>query len=107
MNSEKEDFVKEVVSKTLSESNILGVRQFYIKNKERLGDFIEGGSLLFNYVCDNGIVTEPEGILKLTDLLYQLNVVVDKEPTYFGMLVAIKKYANSNLEILQYRLSKS
>ena len=92
VNSEKEDFVKEVVSKTLSESNILGVRQFYIKNKERLGDFIEGGSLLFNYVCDNGIVTEPEGILKLTDLLYQLNVVVDKEPTYFGMLVAIKKY---------------
>ena len=47
---------------------------------------------MFNYVCDNGIVTEPEGILKLTDLLYQLNVVVDKEPTYFGMLVAIKKY---------------
>ena len=92
VNSEKEDFVKEVVSKTLSESNILGVRQFYIKNKERLGDFIEGGSLLFNYVCDNGIVIDPEGILKLTDLLYQLNVVVDKEPTYFGMLVAIKKY---------------
>ena len=92
VNSEREDFVKEVVNKTLSEKNILGVRQFYIKNKERLGDFIEGGSLLFNYVCDNGIVTEPEGILKLTDLLYQLNVVVDKEPTYFGMLVAIKKY---------------
>ena len=92
VNSEREDFVKEVVSKTLSEKNILGVRQFYIKNKERLGDFIEGGSLLFNYVCDNGIVTEPEGILKLTDLLYQLNVVVDKEPTYFGMLIAIKKY---------------
>ena len=92
VNTEQDDFVKEIVSKTLSEKNILGVRQYYIKNKEQLGDFIECSSLLFNYVCDNGIVTDSDGILKLADLIYQLNVVVDREPTFFGMLVVIKKY---------------
>ena len=47
---------------------------------------------MFNFAVDSGIVTDPEGVLKLTDLLYQLNCVVDKEPTFFGMLVAVQKY---------------
>lgn len=91
-NSEKENFFKEMIDKTLTEKNILTVRQFYLKNKDKLNDFVEGGSELFNYVVDNGIMTDSNGILKLADLLYQLNVVVDKEPTFFAMLVAIVKY---------------
>jgi DNA polymerase III delta prime subunit len=91
VNSEKDDFIKDVVDKTISLPNILDVRKFYLANKTKLVDFIEGASLLFNYVVDNDLV-DSDGILKLTDMLYQLNVVVDKEPTFFGMLVAIKRY---------------
>ena len=91
VNSEKDDFIKDIVDKTLSLPNILDVRKFYLANKTKLVDFIEGGSLLFNYVVDNDLVNS-DGILKLTDMLYQLNVVVDKEPTFFGMLIGIKKY---------------
>lgn len=92
VNAEKDIFIKEIVDKTLSEKNILKVRQFYLANKDKIGDFVEGGSQLFNYVVDNGIVVDPQGILSLTNLLYQLNVVIDKEPTYFGMLVSIQTY---------------
>ena len=83
--------MKELVDKTATESNLLNVRQFYLKSKDALGDMIEAGSLLFNYVVDNEVVKDTKTILKLTDLLYQLNVCVDKEPTFFGMLVAIKE----------------
>lgn len=91
VNSEKDDFIKDIVDKTISLPNILDVRKFYLANKTKLVDFIEGASLLFNYVVDNDLV-DADGILKLTDLVYQENVVVDKEPTFFGMLVAIKRY---------------
>ena len=91
VNSEKDDFIKDIIDKTISLPNILDVRKFYLANKTKLVDFIEGASLLFNYVVDNDLV-DSDGILKLTDLVYQENVVIDKEPTFFGMLVAIKKY---------------
>lgn len=91
VNNEKDDFIKDIVEKTITLPNILEVRKFYLANKNKLVDFIEGASLLFNYVVDNDLV-DSDGILKLTDLVYQENVVVDKEPTFFGMLVAIKRY---------------
>lgn len=94
VNSEKDEFIQNIVKQTLESKNILDVRMYYLHNKDKLGDFIEGGSLLFNYVTDNGILTDADGILKMTDLLYQLNVVVDKEPTFFGLLITIKKYCS-------------
>ena len=69
VNSEKDDFIKDIVDKTISLPNILDVRKFYLANKTKLVDFIEGGSLLFNYVVDNDLVNS-DGILKLTDMLY-------------------------------------
>lgn len=91
-SSGKEEFISSVVKQTLECKNILDVRKFYLQNKAKLSDFIEGGSLLFNYVVDNNIIDDAQAILKLTDMLYQLNVVVDKEPTFFGMLVVIQTY---------------
>ena len=92
-SSQKENFIAEVVDKTVKAKSILEARQFYMQNKSKFSDFIEAGSLFFNYVADNGLV-DSDGILKLVDLLYQLNVVIDKEPTFFGMLVALKRYHN-------------
>lgn len=92
VNSEKDNFIKDLVDKVLNAKNVLDVRKHYLQNKDKLGDFIEGGSLLFNYAVDNNIVVDPDGILRMTDLLYQLNAVVDKEPTFFGLLIAISKY---------------
>ena len=91
INNDKDDLIAECVKQAFEAKNILDARKFYLQNKEKLGDFVEAGSLLFNYVCDNELIDE-DGILKLTDQLYYLNMVVDKEPVFFGMLVTIKKY---------------
>ena len=91
INNDKDDLIEQIVKKTFESKNILDVRKYYLSNKEKLGDFIDAASLLFNYVCDNDIINE-DGILKLTDQLFYINSVVDKEPVFFGMLIAIKKY---------------
>lgn len=92
-NSSSDDLTEEIVKQTLTANDLLSVRKFYLSKKDQLGDLVEAGSKLFNFVADNDLVTS-DGILRLSDMLYALNVVVDKEPTYFGMLVALKKHAN-------------
>lgn len=92
INAAKEDLTKEIVRQTFEAKDLLSVRKMYLSKKDDLGDYVEAGSLLFNYVADNDLVT-PDGILRLSDMLYAINVVVDKEPTYFGMLTALKKFA--------------
>lgn len=91
MNSEARDIVKNIVNKALSEKNLLNVRQYYLQNKDQLNDYIVAGSDLFNYVVDNNII-DNDGILVLTNMIYQINVCVDKEPIFFGMVVAVKRH---------------
>ena len=91
-NYKKNEFISEMLELLKTEQNILKIRQMYLQNKNKLGDFVVAGSDLFNAAIDGGYIHKAEGVLKLTELLYQLNVVVDKEPTFFGMLVAIQKY---------------
>ena len=71
---------------------MLDVRKFYLANKDKISDYVMFASDVFNYVVDNGIVSNSDGILKLTDMLYYLNMVIDKESMFFGMLVAINKW---------------
>lgn len=92
INGGKDDFLKELINKTVNETNLLAVRQFYLANKDKLGDFVDAAANAFNYVIDNSIVVNADGILVLTDLLYKINVVVDKESMFFGLLTAISKY---------------
>lgn len=93
--SEKYEFISEIVSKISNCENILDVRKFYLSQKDKISDYAEAGSMLFNYVVDNGIVTNLDGILKLTDLLFYLNTVIDKESNFFGMITAITKWKNT------------
>lgn len=90
----KEDFLKELVDKTISTANLLEVRQFYMRNKDKVNDYVEFGSMFFNYVVDNGVLRSADGVLKMVDLLYQLNVVIDKEVGFFAMVTALKKYGS-------------
>lgn len=95
-DNEKEEFIASIVKQAIESKNILDVRKFYLHNKEKMNDFIEGGSALFNYVVDSNLIDDGQAILKLTELLYQLNVVVDKEPTFFGMLVLVQMYGKKS-----------
>lgn len=91
VNAEREIFVSDIVKGAIESKNMLDVRTQYLRDKDKLGDLLEAGSLLFNYVADNNLIND-DGILKLSDQLFYLNSVVDKEPVYFGMLTTIRKY---------------
>lgn len=90
-NSEKADFIKDIMSMIIENKNILDIRRFYLQNKEKISDYVIAGSDLYNYVIDNGYV-DCDGILTLTELLYQLNQVIDKEVGFFGMITAVAKW---------------
>lgn len=91
-DSGKEKFLEDLMSRVTGNGDPLDFRRFYLGNKEQVSDFTAFGSDVFNWAVDKGLVDD-EGVLRLADMLYQLNVVVDKEPTVYGMLVAIRKYA--------------
>ena len=90
--SEKNELIDAIVDKLKTTSNMLEVRKFYLSEKDKISDYVEFGSVLFKHVVDNGIVVDLDGILKMTDLLFQLNTVIDKESGFFGLLTAITKW---------------
>lgn len=85
------EFFKELAERALNDRNILQTRQFYMKNKDAMSDPLTTGSEFFKYCVDGGML-DCDGVLKMTDLLYQLNVVIDKESGLFAMVAALQKY---------------
>lgn len=90
--SEKNELLDAIVDKLKTSSSMLEVRKFYLAEKDKISDYVEFGSLLYKHVVDNGIVVDLDGILKMTDLLFQLNTVIDKESGFFGLLTAVAKW---------------
>lgn len=90
--SEKNELIDAIVDKLKTTNSMLEVRKFYLAEKDKISDYVEFGSIMFKHVIDNGIVIDLDGILKMTDLLFQLNTVIDKESGFFGLLTAIAKW---------------
>lgn len=85
-NDHNKDLVKEIVDKAINTEDILEVRKFYIQNKNKIDDYLKLSSEIFNYVIDNGIVKDRSKILRLSNIIYQLNIVVDKEIQFFNLI---------------------
>lgn len=90
--SEKNELIDAIIDKIKTSNSMLDVRKFYLAEKDKISDYVEFGSAMYKYVVDKGIVVDLDGILKMTDLLFQLNSVIDKESGFFGLLVAIAKW---------------
>jgi len=93
-NDEKNEVIKSIVDSVVAGKNLLEIRRSYLAQKDKISDYVEAGSQLFNYVVDNNIVSSPDGILKMTDILFYLNTVIDKESCFFGLVTAISKWTN-------------
>ena len=85
-NDFNKDLVKAIVDKAINTEDILEVRKFYIQNKNKIDDYLKLSSEIFNYVIDNGIVKDRAKILRLSNIIYQLNIVVDKEIQFFNLI---------------------
>ena len=91
-NSEKNEVIESIVKSILDGKNLIEVRKEYLAKKDNINDYVEAGSSLYNYVIDNGLVVDLDGILKMTDLLFYLNSVIDKEANFFGLVTAVAKW---------------
>lgn len=91
-DSEKESLLKELINEVVKTNDLLNVRRLYLSKKDKIIDYVAFASEVFNYVVDSQLVVDADGILKLSDMMYYMNVVIDKESMFFGMLTAISKY---------------
>lgn len=57
----------------------MDIRSFYMQNKSKVDDYKILGAQLYDYVIDNSIVTNSKAILKMSDIIYQMNLVVNPE----------------------------
>lgn len=91
-NDEKNEVIKSITDSIIVGKNLIDIRKSYLAQKDKISDYVEAGSQLFNYVVDNNVVSSPDGILKMTDILFYLNTVIDKESCFFGLVTAISKW---------------
>lgn len=91
-NDEKNEVIKSIVDSIVAGKNLIEIRRSYLAQKDKISDYVEAGSQLFNYVVDNNVVSSPDGILKMTDILFYLNTVIDKESCFFGLVTAVSKW---------------
>ena len=91
-DSEKNEVIESIVKSIKAGKNLIEIRKEYLAKKDNINDYVEAGSALYNYVIDNGLVVDLDGILKMTDLLFYMNSVIDKEVNFFGLITAIAKW---------------
>lgn len=91
ISTSDKSFMSELIDKVKTEKDILALRQFYITNKSKIEDYLTFSSELFNYLLDNGILKDKDVIVKMSNMIYQMNLVIDKEITFFGMMTMLNK----------------
>jgi DNA polymerase III delta prime subunit len=84
-------FIDELINKCKNETNLLNLRQFYISNKSKIPDYIKMSSDIFNYILDNNLITTNDHVLYLSNLIYQMNLVIDKEISFFSFITYLNK----------------
>ena len=92
VESEKNAFLDDLVKTILKyKTKPLEIRKFYIANKERVSDFQAFSSELFNYVLDNGFVVDQKSVMRMADVIYQMNQAIDKEIQFYNLVVSISE----------------
>lgn len=94
-NIEKDSFLNDIASKIQTSSSVLDIRQFYISQKSKIDDFKTFGSDLFNQIVDRGLINDPRIILKMSDIIYQMNLVVNPEIQFFALVCLIQASLHS------------
>ena len=88
--SDKNTFISELIDVLKKcKDKPLEVRKFYIANKERVSDFQAFSSELYNYVLDNEVVSDYKTVMRMSDILFQMNQAIDKEIQFYNLVVTI------------------
>ena len=86
---DSDNIIKMLVADLIANKPLLSIRRTYIKVLGKTADYLGLSSELFSYVLEKDIVKEPEYLRKLTQSIYEINMCVDKEIAFFGMVCII------------------
>ena len=84
------DFVKEVVDMAMDASvPNLKLRKFYLDNKEKIQDYQQFATRIFNYCILNDIIKKRSTLLKMSELIWRMETVADVELQFFTFLLSM------------------
>ena len=84
------DFVKEVVDMAMDASvPNLKLRKFYLDNKEKIQDYQQFTTRIFNYCILNDIIKKRSTLLKMSELIWRMETVADVELQFFTFLLSM------------------
>lgn len=84
-------FLDEIVDMVLdNKADLLKIREFYLGKKSEIPDYAILASDLFRKILDEKLVVIDKSIIiKLADIVYQINMAVDKEVSFFQFLTVM------------------
>ncbi len=100
VESDKNLFLDEIIKEiNKNYKDPIKIRKFYLANKERISDYQIFSSELFNYVLDNEIISDYKTIMRMSDIIYQINQVIDKEIQFYNLIITIAASISDKLNI--------
>lgn len=84
-------FFGELVDKITKSTDMLSLREFYLKSKQNIDDYKEFGGRIINEFLNKGLIRNPDTVLRMSDIMYQMNVVIDPEIQFFALLTLLNK----------------
>lgn len=91
-NAEKDEVIESLVKSIVDGKNLIEVRKEYLAQKDKITDYNEAGSSLYNYVIDNELVVDLDGIIQMSDKLFEISQAIDKEAMFFGLVTMACKF---------------
>lgn len=85
-NEEMNTLVDDLLAKVKSSSKIMDIRSFYLQQKQKITDYKVVGAELVDKAIDRKLLDDPRAILKASDIMYQMNLVVNPEIQFFALV---------------------
>lgn len=79
----------DILTDLKSKKSLVDLRRNYIRSMGKSGDYLNLASDLYVHLLENNIITNPDHLQKLAHAIYEMNLVVDKEISFFGMICII------------------
>lgn len=82
-------FVDELMSRVKAETDVLKLREFCIQSKPKVDDWKALAGAVFDRAISEGMVTSAASVLRMSDIIYQMNVVIDPEIQFFALVAFV------------------
>ena len=92
--SDSNEIINNIISNIKNNISIIDIRKEYISKNGKHHDYLNLGSELFEFILDNNLINDSAYLRKITQAIYELNMCIDKEIAFFGIVCIIHHFMN-------------